>query len=719
MTNKNEIEKLRETIEKLNESLSHLSKNPKKVLKTIDSNKQKLTYSRFLGEQKTPLFEKVKEAAFKTSLGRWVVSTSSTIKMQFTETFQRLGYLNSNLMQKMFGPLLEDLSPIIDGVKLVGSLALSSLKFLTHNFKTFGKSIFSKISEKFKSFGKELIEKLIKKKDDTIITEKKKQTNQLDKTKKILKWINFYQKILAKNTSYLSKQGMLDWSERIDRLRRKGIKKDDKEPILPDVVKPMGFISTLVDGSTKIWNIIKSAFSLLFSLFSSALPLLIATPLIGLLLKVFDKEGIGGSWLNKNIIKPLLSFFEDTAFPFIKKFFITEVPKAAVEVAMMFSSIMDGLLTSTKNKRAADEKLKEIEKQDVMLKSLIEKRNNVKSKEEKEKINNIIKNTRESQDLNIKAWQSLQNLADVESGIITGAGQFTGAMVGGTIILRGGGLSTAIKAGVASSIVAQGATNYVLQKFSKGGVVSPSSTNIITSPFGTRFNKPKGGSDFHKGIDFRGNSSTPVMSVMDGVVQSTGSTWGNITIGHDNGLSSSYTHLSSINVKNGDNVSVGQRIGMAGDKRDTNIIPIMAPHLHFGMFQNGRPINPEPFLSQNGISLSYKSGVDKSNDKIDYNSWVQQPNKINKEKSFNDISDVIGINELYNLFSTDELLGSIQSGSNIPSAEKTTSADIGQKRSELTKANQQNVEQSSSIITGETTTTIVNSSNLTQMVKYA
>jgi lysostaphin len=103
---------------------------------------------------------------------------------------------------------------------------------------------------------------------------------------------------------------------------------------------------------------------------------------------------------------------------------------------------------------------------------------------------------------------------------------------------------------------------------------------------------------FHKGLDFAAFTGNPILSPADGKVILTGKVTdgfvvhGNcIFIDHGQGVVSSYLHLSSIGVNEGDEVKAGQLIGKVGD---TGIAT--GPHLHFGLYVNGQNVNPEPWF---------------------------------------------------------------------------------------------------------------------------
>ena len=118
----------------------------------------------------------------------------------------------------------------------------------------------------------------------------------------------------------------------------------------------------------------------------------------------------------------------------------------------------------------------------------------------------------------------------------------------------------------------------------------------ITSRFGPRF----GGRDFHTGIDIsgRGIYGAPVRAANAGTVVvanrsfTPGRGYGKfVIIDHGGRISTLYAHLSSISVNAGDAVTAGQVIGRVGSTGWST-----GPHLHFEYRDNGRPLDPLPFL---------------------------------------------------------------------------------------------------------------------------
>jgi murein DD-endopeptidase MepM/ murein hydrolase activator NlpD len=127
-------------------------------------------------------------------------------------------------------------------------------------------------------------------------------------------------------------------------------------------------------------------------------------------------------------------------------------------------------------------------------------------------------------------------------------------------------------------------------------VRSPVSGQIDeTSPFGVRMDPFLRQPAMHTGIDIRGEPGEPVHATAAGKITIAGwdGGYGNLVeIDHGNGLATRYGHLSQIDVHVGDEVRIGQTIGLIGSTgRSTG------PHLHYETRINGEAVNPEKFLA--------------------------------------------------------------------------------------------------------------------------
>lgn len=105
---------------------------------------------------------------------------------------------------------------------------------------------------------------------------------------------------------------------------------------------------------------------------------------------------------------------------------------------------------------------------------------------------------------------------------------------------------------------------------------------------------------YHRGLDFAGAQGSPVVAPAPGKVALVGKLaegfrlHGNtIGIDHGQGVTSVFLHLSRIDVQEGDLVKTGQVIGAIGSTGAST-----GPHLHWGLYVNGKSIDPAPWLAQ-------------------------------------------------------------------------------------------------------------------------
>jgi len=98
----------------------------------------------------------------------------------------------------------------------------------------------------------------------------------------------------------------------------------------------------------------------------------------------------------------------------------------------------------------------------------------------------------------------------------------------------------------------------------------------------------------HIGLDIAARMWDPIVAVADGVVvfAEWGGGYGNLVIvDHENGWRSYYAHLTEIVVKFGQEVRQGELLGGAGTTAYST-----APHLHFELRYQGRPVDPHHHL---------------------------------------------------------------------------------------------------------------------------
>jgi murein DD-endopeptidase MepM/ murein hydrolase activator NlpD len=116
----------------------------------------------------------------------------------------------------------------------------------------------------------------------------------------------------------------------------------------------------------------------------------------------------------------------------------------------------------------------------------------------------------------------------------------------------------------------------------------------LSSSFGGRTDPFSGEGAFHTGIDLATPSRTPVHVTADGVVVSAGwdGAYGKrVVVDHGNGLETYYAHLSQWLVVPGQEVRIGEVIGLSGATGRAT-----SPHVHYEVRLAGTPVNPYKYL---------------------------------------------------------------------------------------------------------------------------
>ncbi len=102
-------------------------------------------------------------------------------------------------------------------------------------------------------------------------------------------------------------------------------------------------------------------------------------------------------------------------------------------------------------------------------------------------------------------------------------------------------------------------------------------------------------SEGHFGVDYSLDVGTPVFAAASGLVIFADYTidYGNtIIIRHRNGFLTFYKHCSVLLKKEREKVRQGEIIALSGNTGTKTT----GPHLHFEIWKNGKPVNPENFL---------------------------------------------------------------------------------------------------------------------------
>ncbi|HPD97413.1 MAG TPA: M23 family metallopeptidase [Synergistales bacterium] len=119
---------------------------------------------------------------------------------------------------------------------------------------------------------------------------------------------------------------------------------------------------------------------------------------------------------------------------------------------------------------------------------------------------------------------------------------------------------------------------------------------VITSPYGFRRilnGQPRAP---HRGVDYRAREGDPILAAADGtVVLSADHYYAGecLYVDHGNGVVTVYMHLSRRLAEEGDLVSAGDVIALAGRTGR-----VTGPHLHFGLSLQGKMVDPEPLLEK-------------------------------------------------------------------------------------------------------------------------
>lgn len=113
-------------------------------------------------------------------------------------------------------------------------------------------------------------------------------------------------------------------------------------------------------------------------------------------------------------------------------------------------------------------------------------------------------------------------------------------------------------------------------------------TGLVTSSFDP--------AQKHYGVDVTAKKNTPIKSCLTGTVvfaEWTTETGYVMIVQHNKELISIYRHCSALLKKPGDLVQTGQAIGIIGNSGENST----GPHLHFELWHQGNPVNPENFIS--------------------------------------------------------------------------------------------------------------------------
>lgn len=211
---------------------------------------------------------------------------------------------------------------------------------------------------------------------------------------------------------------------------------------------------------------------------------------------------------------------------------------------------------------------------------------NLKNKEE----NNIQQNASETiSDKNI----GNENEADAVETIAKNESSSNNIEVPQSLTGIGGGEPLDKKTEEAMSSISIMSMDVELIK-SKGISIIKPVNGVITSKYGVRDEIFAGVNPYHTGIDIANNQGTVISSATKGIVTKVvynDKYYGNYVEVTENGVTFKYGHLSSINVKQGNNINQKDKIGLMGSTGMST-----GPHLHFEIKVNARTVDPEELL---------------------------------------------------------------------------------------------------------------------------
>ena len=122
----------------------------------------------------------------------------------------------------------------------------------------------------------------------------------------------------------------------------------------------------------------------------------------------------------------------------------------------------------------------------------------------------------------------------------------------------------------------------------------------LIGSFGPRQDPFSGeGQEIHKGVDISGVVGTPVHVTADGIVRfaEMESGYGRlVVVDHGGGIETWYAHMSKLYVHTGQEVRRGELLGAVGMSGR-----VTAPHLHYEVHVNGRPMNPYQYLANASV----------------------------------------------------------------------------------------------------------------------
>ncbi|MFC2186012.1 M23 family metallopeptidase [Fulvivirgaceae bacterium LMO-SS25] len=129
--------------------------------------------------------------------------------------------------------------------------------------------------------------------------------------------------------------------------------------------------------------------------------------------------------------------------------------------------------------------------------------------------------------------------------------------------------------------------------------------NRLASGYGMRTHPILKVKKFHAGVDFSAPRGTPIYSTGDGVIVEVKTTFGGygkyIEVDHGFGYLTRYAHMSAFEVRKGQKVKRGEKIGYVGSSGQST-----SPHLHYEILKDGKFVNPVNYFFQDLTPEEYE-----------------------------------------------------------------------------------------------------------------
>jgi murein DD-endopeptidase MepM/ murein hydrolase activator NlpD len=140
--------------------------------------------------------------------------------------------------------------------------------------------------------------------------------------------------------------------------------------------------------------------------------------------------------------------------------------------------------------------------------------------------------------------------------------------------------------------------------------ITNTNLDLLVSGFGIRINPFHKGKYKHPGIDFAATRGTEVYATAPGKIIDINKSdlqagYGNsIDVDHGHGFITRYAHLEEINVRPGQQVTKGTKIGTVGNSGGS-----IAPHLHYEVIFNNENVDPLNYMIEGLSSHEYNKMV--------------------------------------------------------------------------------------------------------------